>query len=35
MWIAWFNVRFPRRDSRCVVRPADANSMGAVPLWAA
>lgn len=31
MWVAWFNVRFPRRDSRCTVRPDDENSIGAVP----
>ena len=29
MWIAWLRVRFPRRESRCTVRPAEVISIGA------
>jgi hypothetical protein len=35
MWIAWFNWRFPRSDSRRIDRPPDSNSIGAVPAYAA
>ena len=29
---AWFSCRFPRRDTRCTVRPPEENSTGAVPV---
>ena len=33
--MAWLRVRFPRRESRQILRPPEDTSMGAVPLKAA
>jgi len=35
MWMAWLMRRFPRSDSRQVVRLPEETSIGAVPLQAA
>ena len=35
VWMAWFNVRFPRRERRWRILPPEETSMGAVPLHAA
>jgi hypothetical protein len=32
MWMAWLILRFPRLDSRWILRPPDETSIGAVPL---